>query len=236
VHPSQASEFPNDNAEISGGAIWICTELVGPATVALTPHEPVVAQPFVLFFDDEDSVVDGPVDLQLIAGELTVTVHPALPEVEVAAEVESAPESSEAPVLQAPTETPPAFAHFESALVSALMAQGASRSAALVPRLLRLEPLPADALAKDVQLTLQSRGYLDGSARYSQKYRELCGAWSAVLHGASQDFAACGTTTLDRFGAELLAALLAVPATRADELRRALRKSGIAAFGVLEAA
>ena len=43
-------------------------------------------------------------------------------------------------------------------------------------------------------------------------------------------------TTLDRFGAELLAALLPVPATRADELRRDLRKAGIAAFGVLQAA
>lgn len=228
MHPSQASEFPNDNSEISGGAIWICTELIGPATLALTPHEPVAAQPFVLFFEDEDGLVDGPVDLQLIGGELTVAVHMAVLSAERENEGEPAPE--------APNATPPAFAHFESALISALMAQGASRSAALVPRLLRLEPLPAEALAKDVQLTLQSRGYLDGNARYSHKYRELCSAWSAVLHGASQDFAACGTTTLDRFGAELLAALLAVPATRADELRRTLRKSGIAAFGVLEAA
>src|SRR5258705_4387184 len=135
-----------------------------------------------------------------------------------------------------PSPLAPAFAHFEAALVTALLAQGATRSAALVPRLLRLESLPADGLAKDVQLTLQSRGYLDGNTRYSAKYRELCGAWSAVLHGSSQDFAACGTTTLDRFGAELLAAPLAVPATRADELRRQLRKSGIAAFGVLDAA
>jgi hypothetical protein len=234
VHPSLASEFPNDNAEISGGAIWICAELTGPATVALAPYEPVPAEPFVLFFEDEDAYVDGPVDLQLRGGELTVTVHeaaPAAPEIEVTPEREAhepAPESA--------AETPPAFAHFEAALVTALMAQGASRSAALVPRLLRLEPLPAEALAKDVQLTLQSRGYLDGNARYSPKYRDLCGAWSAVLHGSSRDFAACGTTTLDRFGAELLAALLAVPATRADELRRELRKSGIAAFGVLQAA
>jgi len=254
VHPSQASEFPNDNAEISGGAIWICTELIGPATLALTPHEPVAAQPFVLFFEDEDGLVDGPVDLQLIGGELTVAVHAPVPSLERVTEVERAPEAEHPseveltlhieatpvtagePALEAPNATPPAFAHFESALISALMAQGASRSAALVPRLLRLEPLPAEALAKDVQLTLQSRGYLDGNARYSHKYRELCSAWSAVLNGASQDFAACGTTTLDRFGAELLAALLAVPATRADELRRTLRKSGIAAFGVLEAA
>jgi hypothetical protein len=121
-------------------------------------------------------------------------------------------------------------------LSAALLAQGATRAAALVPHLLRLESIPADALSKEVLLTLQSRGYLDGNARYSSKYRELCGAWCAVLQGSSQDFAACGTTTLDRFGADLLAALLAVPTTRSDELRRGLRKAGIAAFGVLDAA
>ena len=234
--PSLASEFPNDNAEISGGAIWICAELTGPATVALAPFEPVKEQPFVLFYDDEDGYVDGPVDLEVLGGELTVTVHAVAPEVVAAPELVVVPQMLEEPAAAVAAETPPAFAYFEAALVSALMAQGASRSAALVPRLLRLEPLPAEALAKDVQLTLQSRGYLDGNARYSQKYRELWGAWSAILQGASADFAACGTTTLDRFGAELLAALLAVPATRADELRRALRKSGIAAFGVLAAA
>jgi hypothetical protein len=227
--PSLASEFPNDNAEISGGAIWIGAELTGPATLELAPFEPVSAEPFVLFFDDDERYVDGPVELELSDGALSVAVQ--APEAVTAAEHElrEAP-----PVIEAGPA--PAFAHFESALTAALMARGASRSAALVPRLLRLESLPADGLAKDVLLTLQSRGYLDGHARYSQKFRDLCGAWSAVLRGSSQDFAACGTTTLDRFGADLLAALLAVPATRADELRRQLRKAGIAAFGVLEAA
>jgi hypothetical protein len=146
---------------------------------------------------------------------------------------------ADAPVVVHPaSEAPaaPAFAHFERALSRVLLAQGATRSAAILPKLLRLEALAGDCLTKDVQLTLQSRGYLDGGGRYSQKYRDLCSAWSAVLLGSSQDFSACGTTTLDRFGAELLAALLAVPATRADDLRRELRKSGIAAFGILEAA
>jgi hypothetical protein len=211
--PTLSSEFPHDNAEISAGAVWICDELTGPATPLLAAYEPVPSQPFVLFYDDGDEEgVEGPLELSI--------------------------EENGAPSVRVsePEPTTPAFSHFESALRAALMAQGASRSAALVPRLLRLEPLPADGLSKDVQLTLQSRGYLDSSLRYSQKYRELCGAWCAVLRGSSQDFGACGTTTLDRFGADLLAALLAVPATRADELRRELRKAGIAAFGVLEAA
>jgi hypothetical protein len=215
--PSLASEFPNDNTEISGGSIWVCAELTGPARLEQAPYRPVVSEPFVLFFDDDEGYVDGPVVIEVTGGALSVAVHHAATEAETETEA-------------------PAFMHFEAALAAALMAQGASRSAALLPHLLRLEALPADGLSKEVLLTLQSRGYLDGNARYSQKFRALCGAWSAVLHGSSQDFAACGTTTLDRFGADLLAALLAVPATRADELRRELRKAGIAAFGVLEAA
>jgi hypothetical protein len=198
----------------------------------VAPYEPVPAERFVLFFEEDDGYVDGPVELDLSEGSLSVAVHaqPLETEPETVTETETDPQGDEEQT------SAPAFAHFESALAAALMAQGASRSAALLPRLLRLESLPSDGLSKDVLLTLQSRGYLDSSARYSQKFRDLCGAWSAVLHGRSQDFGACGTTTLDRFGAELLAALLAVPATRADELRRELRRAGIAAFGVLEAA
>ena len=134
-YPSLASEFPNDNAEISGGAIWICAELTGPATLDVVPYEPVTAEPFVLFFDDDDGYVDGPIELEISHGALSVTVHEQEPTPEQPAEdlafahLESVPEQ--------PSEAP-AFAHFESALVAALMTQGATRSAALVPRLLRL--------------------------------------------------------------------------------------------------
>lgn len=211
-YPSLASEFPNDNVEISSGAIWVCAEPTSPAVAELAPYRPVPTEPFVLCFDDDDACVDGPIE-----------IHVEPPD---EACVLTEPEPSATPALR----------HFESALVSALMARGASRAAALVPQLLRLESLPADALARDCRLTLQSRGYLDENSRYSEKFRALCGAWTAVLRDDSAGVAACGTTTLDRFGADLLAALLTVPATRAEELRKELRKAGIAAFGVLEAA
>lgn len=211
-YPSLASEFPNDNVEISSGAIWVCAEPTGPAVAELVPYLPVPAEPFVLCFDDDDAYVDGPIEIHVERPDEPSVVSPPEPE------------------------APPAFRHFEAALVSALMARGASRAAAIVPQLLRLESLPADALAQDCRLTLQSRGYLDENSRYSDKFRSLCGAWTAVLHDDSTRIAACGSTTLDRFGADLLAALLSVPATRAEELRKELRKAGIAAFGVLEAA
>jgi hypothetical protein len=231
---SRASEFPHDNAEISGGAIWMCDDVTGPATPQLAPEpvvieaqpafEPVESESFVLYFDDDDAYVDGPVDIEISGTSISVAGLSPEPERDCATEAASASSLS------------PAFQHFESALSATLLAQGATRAAALVPHLLRLESIPADSLSKEVLLTLQSRGYLDGNARYSSKYRDLCSAWCAVLQGSSRDFAACGTTTLDRFGADLLAALLAVPATRSDELRRSLRKAGIAAFGVLDAA
>ena len=231
---SRASEFPHDNAAISGGAIWVCDDVTGPLTPELAPEpvrteaapafKPVESESFVLYFDDDDACVDGPIEIEIRDTSIDVAVFSPEPEPDAVETAAAAPPSS------------PAFRHFESALSAALLAQGATRAAALVPQLLRLEAIPADALTKEALLTLQSRGYLDGNARYSSKYRELCSAWCAVLQGSSQDFAACGTTTLDRFGADLLAALLAVPATRSDELRRSLRKAGIAAFGVLEAA
>jgi hypothetical protein len=251
---SLASEFPNDNAEISSGAVWICQNLTGPATLEAPPFEPVAAVPFVFWFDD-DVYCDGPVDIQISGSGPSVAVGVAAAEplvIETSSPVAETSHATteaegEAPIV-ADTDAPvviepapenpvaPALAHFERALSAALMAQSASRAAAILPKMLRLEALPGDALTKDVLLTLQSRGYVDSSGRYSPKFRDLCGAWTAVLRGSSQDFAACGTTTLDRFGADLLAALLAVPATRSDELRRELRKAGIAAFGILEAA
>lgn len=218
-YPSRASEFPNDNVDISSGARWLSEDLIGavsadlppePEPVSCTVHEPVPSERFVLCFDDDEPFVEGPLEVQLTVEGPVVVVHQV--------------------------ETPTALRHFESALVQALMARGASRAAALVPQLLRLLPLPAESLAPEVLSALRTRGYLDENGRYSDKFRSLCGAWSAVLSGSSEDLGACGATTLDSFGAQLLAALLTVPATRADELRRELRKAGIAAFGVLEAA
>jgi hypothetical protein len=233
-HPSLASEFPNDNAAISSGTIWIHPDLTGPAVAELAPFEPVPSESFVLYFDD-DVFVDSPVELDASGPAPAIAVALAQPEPDDAAQLSELDSDADNTSPATPPDSA-AFSHFERALTSALLAQGSTRSAALVARLLRLEPLAADGVPKDVLLTLQSRGYLDGNARYSPKYRELCGAWTALLQGSSEDFSACGTTTLDRFGADLLAALLAVPTTRADELRRALRKAGVAAFGVLEAA
>lgn len=216
-YPSRASEFPNDNVDISSGTRWLSERLVGAVTAELpleeepksAVHAPVPSERFVLCLEEEETYFDEPLELRLTA---------------------------DGPVVVVEREAPPALRHFQSALVQALMTRGASRAAALVPSLLELQPLTAESLSPELSSSLVRGRVLDENLRYSNRFRSLCGAWSAVLSGTSDDFSACGATTLDGFGAELLATLLIVPATRADELRRELRKAGIAAFGVLEAA
>ncbi|MGC4090725.1 MAG: hypothetical protein QM756_23205 [Polyangiaceae bacterium] len=97
--------------------------------------------------------------------------------------------------------------------------------------------LRASALGADAERALRLRGYLlaEGSAA-SEAFVATQGAWRDVLSGRSENFAACGASTLDDWATALLSALLGRPATRADELKRALRGRGVAAFGMREAA
>ena len=60
-------------------------------------------------------------------------------------------------------------------------------------------------------------------------------AWRAILRGESDDYAACGTATLDEWAADTLARLMSAP-SRASQLRRELRSRGVVAFGLVEAA
>jgi hypothetical protein len=57
-------------------------------------------------------------------------------------------------------------------------------------------------------------------------------AWRAILLGESDDFAACGSKTLDEWAADLIAQSLATP-SKADLVRRELRSRGVAAFGLV---
>jgi hypothetical protein len=57
-------------------------------------------------------------------------------------------------------------------------------------------------------------------------------AWRAILLGESDDFAACGSKTLDEWAADLIAQALAAPA-KTDLVRRELRSRGVAAFGLV---
>jgi hypothetical protein len=56
-------------------------------------------------------------------------------------------------------------------------------------------------------------------------------AWQSVIRGQAEDFSACGTETLDEWAAGIVARV--VSSSRADSIRRELRRRGVAAFGFM---
>lgn len=65
--------------------------------------------------------------------------------------------------------------------------------------------------------------------------REQASAWQGILRGESEDFSACGASALDEWAATVIARTLG-EAGRTADLRRELRRRGVAAFGLVEAA
>jgi hypothetical protein len=126
-------------------------------------------------------------------------------------------ESPSLPSAPPPQDDP--FEALTAVLEDVARGAGASESAMHVLRvLLGRERIAADAPAEHSSL------------------RAAGAAWRAILRGESEDFSACGASTLDEWSSKLLAAALGEPA-RADGLRRELRERGVAAFGlVVEAA
>jgi hypothetical protein len=118
-----------------------------------------------------------------------------------------------------------------------LVERGAVRAAANIGALLGKTRLGRDAFDAPTKRALVARGVLDAkSARPTPEFSVVARAWREVLDGTGSDLGACGSATLDVWGAELVAMLLASPGERVDDLRRALRQRGVAAFGMLAAA
>jgi hypothetical protein len=115
---------------------------------------------------------------------------------------------------------------------------GATRAAAVIPTLFELGCIDASALDGETAESLQKRGVIDrrgGGYTVTEEFALTAGAWRDVLRGQSEDLGACGTTTLDTWAADLLRALR-VAADDGRDVRRELRRRGVAAFGMLLAA
>jgi hypothetical protein len=236
ARPTRASEFPNDNPKVSEGAIWVCPEVRSRARSWLQPAFDHGVDPRLLTIENAS-----------LPGLLPVTARPAPPPavapVAAPALVIPTPKPPRAatPVIEttktAPEQAAPAsdsFAEFVQALVDLAQAHGGTRAALCLPALLGAAPFRAGALGAEIEKTLAERGVLAPSGRKkSDSFEQTSSAWRSVLSGATDDLSSCGTTTLDQFGAELLAALLEVPKSRVEELRRELRRRGVAAFGMI---
>ena len=234
------SEFPNDNPELHDGLVWACPTPCAPAlpTLRLRASAPVrVLRP------EWESKSDPPGNQAPLPPKTEPEREPAAeavsalaPEPTAASELEpvAEPESLE-PSRDAPSST--GFVAFVRALSDILAARGATRAAANIGALLGMDRLACDAFDAETKQTLVARAIVDAkSGRPTPEFSMVSRAWRDVLDGTGGDLSACGSATLDVFGAELLGALLGVPSGRADELRRALRQRGVAAFGMLAAA
>jgi hypothetical protein len=208
-----ASEFPNDNPELHDGLVWQSESVTGHAlpTLRLRPLPgklPKVIGPGWTERHARDAERGpGPVKAEP-RGEIPVPVP------DVAAAVAPEPEPHDVP---ADTPPPSAFDALVAALVRVALDRGATRIAAELPALLaggRTTPGMADSPRAKALLALGP-------------------AWRSALDGG--DLAGCGEQPLDVWASELLATLVSLPGER-EALRRALRRHGVAAFGMLVAA
>lgn len=130
------------------------------------------------------------------------------------------------------------FAAFIRALVEVALGAGATRAAALLPGFLEGASQDGSAFSDAVRASMVSSGIAlehDGALSPSVVFAATSTAWRRVLRNESNDFSACGTSTLDAWAADLLKAFGVGGDGRVD-VRRELRRRGVAAFGMILAA
>lgn len=219
------SEFPNDNPALHDGLVWAASEPCAPPSPTLRLRPPTGALPRVL----------GPAWVEEAAAantepSLGPATEPAVfPESEFPTAYDRAPlESGVVP------KTP--FDVFVGALVRVALERGAVRAAAVLPHLFEAGRTFHDVIDPNTLATLQLRRVLEPeSMRPTREFLAAADAWRGLLNGTEHDLSGCGSSTLDVWGAMILGALLNAPRDRTDELRRELRKRGVAAFGLLAA-
>jgi hypothetical protein len=215
-----ASEFPNDNPELHDGLVWACPDLRGRAlpTLRMRPVSgamPKVLRPVWELELEQDAEVEARAE--------PAPVLALIPEPVVA---EAAP----------PVEISP-FDVFTLALSRVAMARGATRAAAAATALLGQGRLAPESLNPGLLEALVRRRILaSGSGHVTPEFAAATAAWRALLEGTEGDLAACGSSTLDAWAAELLVALLDASSSELPALKRELRGYGVAAFGLLAVA
>jgi hypothetical protein len=253
-----ASEFPNDNPELHDGLVWQTDSVTGHALPTLRLRQLTGRMPKVLgpaWDERAKPVVSAPRAEVPVIGRPPFVHRPPVAENTPVAVVESAPAAvaESAPVVEpseglgwvpvaddavresvaeapasvesepttpetdAPEPTPTAFDALLAALVRVSLDRGATRVAAELPALLAGGRGPTGLADSPRVKSLLALGP----------------AWRAALEGG--DLAGCGDQPLDVWASELLATLLIAPGER-EALRRALRRHGVAAFGMLVAA
>lgn len=181
---------------------------------------------------------EAPVELREAAAQ-PASVEPIMDEApiehpEALAEPALASEPT-APAEPAPPSEP--FVTFVTILARVALGRGATRVAAVLTALCEHGRIAPGAVDDGVLRALIARRVLAASGTHATaEFRATLDAWRGVLEGTASDLAACGASTLDTWAAELLAAALNAPSGDVPELRRELRRAGVAAFGLLAVA
>lgn len=239
------SEFPNDNPELHDGLVWAAPDPCAPPTATLRLRPSTGAPPRVLapsWVTTDDTEADtGPVSQSATEPAEPPCSQPTLLPTRPATEPDAFPPSElpttydRVPIESAIVPKAP-FDVFVAALVRVALERGAVRAAAVLPLLFEAGRAFHDLLDPNTLATLQLRRILEpDSMRPTREFIAAADAWRGLLNGTSRDHSGCGSSTLDVWGAMILGALLNAPRDRTDELRRELRKRGVAAFGLLAA-
>jgi len=256
VTPSPCAEFPNDNPALHLGAIWRCLELTGAATCEL-PAPAAVAEIVVRVEAEVEVQVEAEAEEDELDAEALADEAPPIRVITVAPEpvVLSTPEA----VVEPPTDpTPPVLEADDEGddieIVDELSFDEVVEESP-APEVVG-EPATDDpfvALAEVLESVARGAGAAEGAIaslrivlgreRVTAEtgdellvLREQAAAWQGILRGDSEDFGACGVSSLDEWSSIAVARCMGEMA-RADGLRRELRRRGVAAFGlVIEAA
>lgn len=215
-----SAEFPNDNPELHGGAVWRCRATLGPPRAIVRPSAP-----------------PAPPAIEMV---LAVEAPPAVdvaPAVDAAPAVEAAPadlHAEDGSAGGAPAE-PDAFRQLCDVLSKVALAAGATRAAAVLPELMEHGRVPLELTSEGLVRAACGSGLAVATGHaleLTPAASATTSAWRAILSGQSGDLSACGDTTLDGWCAELLAAVM-TDGARASDWRAKLRAHGVAAFGLV---
>jgi hypothetical protein len=223
------AEFPNDNPALHRGAIWRCADPCEPASVeapvgpfgAVAVREPVSPR-LVAAFDADEGEFGGDIE---IVDEL-VFDGDFVQEGAVLVALPGAPAHSDDP-----------FVVWMQRVEDAVRSAGGGADLVRGLSWLVGEGPPGSCTLPDASARALAEGDLvergsDGLAR-SERLTRAVDAWKGILRGESEDFSACGGSSLDEWTSDVAARLLGAPA-RAAGLRRDLRARGVAAFGLLD--
>lgn len=141
-----------------------------------------------------------------------------------------APAPAVEPVVEATPDSVDDFPRLVDAMMGVLLDAGATRAAAGLRMLLDEGDVDASTLG-DIAVGGGALVKQGSRIALSSEGLTTARAWRSLLGGASDDLSSCAST-LDTWCAELLSAL---SGKSADDLRKALRSRGVAAFGLLAA-